>query len=128
MTIVLDVLLTAIFLKIVAAMLPDMEVDGFGPAVITALIMALVGAGISFALAPLLTPSLQIGGWVTYVISFVLSVIILMIALNVVPGVRVRGMGIVVVAAVLLSALRMATALMLHWGQGLLVRSVVQGG
>jgi putative membrane protein len=127
MMIVLDVLLTAVFLKMIATMLPDLEIEGFGPAIITALIMTLVGAAIGFAVAPLLGPYIGAGRWVTYAFGFVLSVIVLMIALNVVPGVRVRGMAVVVVASILLSVLRMAVALALQFGQGFVVRSAVQG-
>lgn len=103
---VIDLLLTAVFLKIIATVLPDLEIDGFGPALITALVMTVVGMVVGFAMTPLLGPYLSAGVWVSYAVGFVVSVIILMIALNVVPGVHVRSATSVVVAAVLLAALR----------------------
>jgi uncharacterized membrane protein YvlD (DUF360 family) len=107
---IVDIVLTAIFLRFIANTLPDLEVDGFGPAVVTAVIMSVVGTGLGFALSPLLAPYLRIGGWVAFAVSFAVSVVVLMIALNVVPGVKVDSMASVVIAAVLLAALRTITA------------------
>jgi putative membrane protein len=112
--IVIDLLLTAIFLKIIASVLPDLEIDGFGPALITAVVMTVVGTAVGFAMAPFIAPWLAAGVWVSYAFGFVVSVIILMIALNVVPGVRVESASSVVVAALLLSALRIGTSFVMR--------------
>ena len=63
---IIDLLLTAAFLNMIAAVLPDLEIDGRGPAVLTAAIMRVAGFALGSVTARILAPFLGIGGWITF--------------------------------------------------------------
>jgi uncharacterized membrane protein YvlD (DUF360 family) len=105
--IVLGVITSAILLKVVASILPNMEIEDWSAAIGLAFVMSLVAMVIGLVFGPLLGVSLGAALWfVPLIVGFIANVVILAIAATLVPGVEVRGAGTAVLAALLLTALR----------------------
>ena len=75
-----------------------MEVSGFGPAFIAAIVIAVVGGLISWLLG-FLGITLG-GGWLGAIINLVIAAIVLMVAGNFVKGLTVKGFTGALVAAI----------------------------
>ncbi len=81
-------LLSGVALLIVANVLPGIEVDGFGAALIAALVIGLVSATVGLILKVLLLPFIIVTLGVVY---FLINGLMLKLASELVPGFRVIG-------------------------------------
>ena len=93
-------LLSGVALFILAKILPGIEVDGFGAALIAALVIGLVSATVGLILKILLLPFIIITLGVVY---FLVNGLMLKLASEFVPGFRVNGCLPAVVCSILLS-------------------------
>jgi putative membrane protein len=94
-------LISGVALFIVAKILPGIEVDGLGAALIAALVIGLVSATVGFILKILLLPFIIVTLGIVY---FLVNGLMLKLASEFVPGFRVNGCLPAVVGSVLLSA------------------------
>jgi putative membrane protein len=94
-------LLSGVALFIVAKILPGIEVDSLGAALIAALVIGLVSATVGFMLKILLLPFIIITLGIVY---FLVNGSMLKVASEFVPGFRVNGCLPAVVGSILLSA------------------------
>ena len=94
-------LLSGVALFIVAKVLPGIEVDSLGAALIAALVIGLVSATVGFILKILLLPFIIITLGIVY---FLVNGLMLKLASEFVPGFRVNGCLPAVVGSILLSA------------------------
>jgi putative membrane protein len=93
-------LLSAVALIIVAQILPGIQVDGFGAALIAALIIGLVSATVGFVLKLLLLPFIILTLGVVY---FLINGLMLKLTSALVPGFRVNGCLTAVLGSILLT-------------------------
>jgi putative membrane protein len=94
-------LLSAVSLLIVAKILPGIQVDGFGAALIAALVIGLVSATVGLMLKILLLPFIILTLGVVY---FLVNGLMLKFASEFVPGFRVEGCLTAVLGSILLTA------------------------
>lgn len=87
-------------LFIVAQILPGIQVDGFGSALIAALVIGLVSATVGLILKLLLLPFILITLGIVY---FLINGLMLKLTSAIVPGFRVSGCFTAVVGAILLT-------------------------
>jgi len=97
---ILHWLLSGIALFIVARILPGIEVDSLGAALLAALVIGLVSATVGFILKILLLPFIIITLGIVY---FLVNGLMLKLASEFVPGFRVNGCLPAVVGSILLS-------------------------
>ncbi len=97
-------LITAVSLLIVAAIVPGIEIAGFGTAMIAAVVIGLVNATLGFVLKILTFPLtlITLGAFL-----FVINALMLKLAAAVLPGFRVKGFLPAILGAVLLSLVHM---------------------
>ncbi|HLJ44720.1 MAG TPA: phage holin family protein [Bryobacteraceae bacterium] len=81
-------LLSGVALFIVAQILPGIQVDGFGAALIAALVIGLVGATVGLILKVVLLPFIILTLGIVY---FLINAAMLKLASEFVPGFRVNG-------------------------------------
>ena len=81
-------LLSGVALLIVATVLPGIEVDGFGAALLAALVIGLVGATVGVILKLVLLPFIILTLGIVY---FLINGLMLKLASEFVPGFRVNG-------------------------------------
>jgi putative membrane protein len=93
-------LLSGIALLIVAAILPGIEVEGFGAALIAALVVGIVGATVGLLLKIILLPFIILTLGIVY---FLINGLTLKLASEFVPGFRVNGCLPAVLGSILLS-------------------------
>ena len=93
-------LLSGIALLIVAKILPGIQVDGLGPALIAALVIGLVSATVGLVLKIVLLPFIILTLGIVY---FVINGLMLKLASALVPGFRVVGCLSAVAGSVLLT-------------------------
>ena len=93
-------LLSGVALLIVANILPGIQVDGFGAALIAALVIGLVGATVGIILKVILFPFILITLGLFY---FLINGLMLKLASEFVPGFRVNGCLPAVLGSILLS-------------------------
>jgi putative membrane protein len=93
-------LLSGVALLIVSWILPGIEVDGFGSALIAALVIGLASATVGFILKLVLLPFIILTLGLVY---FVINGLMLKLASELVPGFRVVGCLPAVVGAFLLT-------------------------
>ena len=93
-------LLRAVALLIVAKVLPGIQVDGFGAAIIAALVIGLVGATVGLVLKIILLPFILVTLGIVY---FLINGLTLKLASEFVPGFRVNGCMTAVVGSILLT-------------------------
>lgn len=101
-------LLNAVSLMIVAALVPGIEIAGFGTALIAAAVIGLVNATLGFLLKIVTFPLtlLTLGAFL-----FVINALMLKIAAALLPGFRVKGFLPAILGAILLSLVHM----LLRW-------------
>ena len=101
-------LISAVSLMIVAAIVPGIEIAGFGTALIAAVVIGLVNATLGLLLKVLTFPLtlLTLGAFL-----FVINALMLMLASAVLPGFRVKGFLPALLGAVLLSLVH----ILLRW-------------
>jgi putative membrane protein len=93
-------LLSGVALVIVANVLPGIQVDGFGSALIAALVIGLVSATVGLVLKILLFPVIFLTLGIFY---FIINGLMLKLASALVPGFRVNGCLPAVLGSILLS-------------------------
>ena len=93
-------LLSGVALLIVANVLPGIEVDGFGAALIAALVIGLVSATVGVILKIVLLPFIILTLGLVY---FLINGMMLKLASEVVPGFRVNGCLPAVLGSILLT-------------------------
>ncbi len=98
--ILLHWLLSGVSLLIVTAILPGIEVDGFGAALIAALVIGLVSATVGLVLKIILLPFIILTLGVVY---FLINGLMLKLASEFVPGFRVNGCMTAVFGSMLLT-------------------------
>jgi len=93
-------LISAVSLMLVAAVVPGIEIAGFGTALIAALVIGLVNATLGFLLKILTFPLtlITLGAFL-----FVINALMLKLAAALLPGFRVKGFVPALLGAVLLS-------------------------
>ncbi len=82
-------LLSAVALLIVANIVPGIEVESFGSALIAAVVIGVVSATLGFLLKLMLLPFIVLTLGIVY---FLINGMMLMLASALVPGFRVRGL------------------------------------
>jgi len=97
---ILHWLLSGVSLIIVANILPGIEVDGFGAALIAAFVIGLVSATIGILLKIILLPFIVLSLGIVY---FLINGLMLKLASAIVPGFRVNGCLPAVLGSVLLT-------------------------
>ena len=93
-------LLRGVALLIVAKLLPGIQVDGVGAALIAALVIGLVGATVGLILKIILLPFILLTLGIVY---FLINGLTLKLASEFVPGFRVNGCMPAVVGSILLT-------------------------
>jgi len=93
-------LLSGVALLIVANILPGIQVQGFGSAMIAALVIGLVSATVGLVLKVLLAPLILVTLGVVY---FLINGLMLKLASELVPGFRVNGCLPAVLGSILLT-------------------------
>jgi putative membrane protein len=100
--IVFGALFTAVIIWVVGKLGLGIEVSGFGPAFIAALVIAVVSSLITWLLGVL---GVSIGGgWLGALIHLVIAAIVLMVAGNFVKGFKVKGFVGALIAAIAIAA------------------------
>lgn len=95
-------LLSGVALLIVANILPGIQVDSFGSALIAAFVIGLVSATVGLILKIILLPFILLSLGIVY---FLINGLMLKLASEVVPGFRVYGCMTAVVGSILLTLL-----------------------
>ncbi len=93
-------LLSGVALLIVANILPGIQVDGFGAALIAALVIGFVSATVGLILKIILLPFILLSLGIVY---FLINGLMLKLASEVVPGFRVNGCMTSVIGSILLT-------------------------
>jgi putative membrane protein len=85
---IIGLLITALILIVISKFLPGFEVDGFGPAIIAAIVIGLVNGTLGFILRILTFPInfLTLG-----LFSFVITALMLLLSAKIVPGFKING-------------------------------------
>ena len=97
---ILHWLLSGVALVIVSYVLPGIQVEGFGAALIAALVIGFVSATVGFVLKILLLPFIILTLGVVY---FLINGLMLKLASELVPGFRVNGCLPAVLGSILLT-------------------------
>jgi putative membrane protein len=93
----LGALLSGLAIWVVGKLGLGLDVSGFGPAFLTALVIAVISGALTWLLNAL---GVTIGsGIVGAIIHLIIAAIVLMVGSSIVPGVRVRGFGGALIAA-----------------------------
>lgn len=97
---ILHWILSGVALLIVAQILPGIQVDGFGAALIAALVIGLVSATVGLILKIILLPFIILTLGIVY---FLINGLMLKVASAIVPGFRVNGCLPAVIGSILLT-------------------------
>jgi len=103
MKLIIEVLLMGLAVFIGARLVPGVSVDGYGTAIITALLIALANATIGFILRVLTFPVnfLTLG-----LVSFIISVLMIMLVSNLMSGFNVTGFWAAAFLAIVLALIK----------------------
>jgi putative membrane protein len=103
MKIILDILLMGIIMLIAAYLVPGVQVDGFGTAIIAAILIALTNATIGFFLRVLTFPItiLTLG-----LFSFVISVLMILLVDSIMDGFHTAGFWSAALLAIVLAIMK----------------------
>ena len=93
-------LLSAVSLLIVANVVPGIEVESFGSAMIAAAVIGFVGATVGLLLKLILLPFIIVTLGIVY---FLINGVMLMLSSAIVPGFRVRGLMAATIGSILLT-------------------------
>jgi putative membrane protein len=113
--IVLVALVAGFVIWIVGKLGLGIEVSGFGAAFIAAIIIAIVGGLITWLLS-LLNITIA-GGWLGAIINLIIAAIVLLISGSFVPGLKVKGFGGALIAAIAIGVV----SWLLNWLIGLFI-------
>lgn len=107
---IIGLVVSALILIVVSKILPGFEVDGFGPAIIAALVIGLVNGTLGFILRILTFPInfLTLG-----LFSFVITALMILLASKIVPGFKINGFWPALYGALLIA---LAKALLSRFG------------
>ena len=92
-------LLNALALVITAYVVPDFEVDGFGPALIAALVVGLLNVTLGWLLSLLTFPLVWL---LPRLMMLVIDAVVLYFAAKLVPGFRIKGFLAAFIGAIVL--------------------------
>jgi len=106
-------LASALVIWIVGKMNLGMTIDGFMPAIIAAIMIAIISVGATWLLNLL---GIGGGGWLGSIISLIVAALVLLLADKFVPGMRVNGFVGALVAAIAIAVV----AWLLTWFLNLL--------
>jgi putative membrane protein len=109
--ILIGALVTGLIIWIVGKLGLGLEVDGFGPAYIAAIVIAVV-SGIILWLLGLLGITIS-SGLVGAIVHLIIAAVVLMISGRIVRGLRVKGFGGALVAAIAIGAVGWLITLLL---------------
>jgi hypothetical protein len=101
-----SLLLTAAFLKMLENVLPDLEIDGWLPAFLVAAILPLVGIVLGLVTGPL-QPLLASGPWARWAFQITMSTLALALAFAAIPGIKAGGVA-TIAASIALAILNAA--------------------
>lgn len=103
MKLIIEILLMGLAVFIGARLVPGVSVDGYGTAIIAALLIALANATIGFILRVLTFPVnfLTLG-----LVSFIISVLMIMLVANVMSGFHVAGFLAAVILAIVVAIIK----------------------
>jgi putative membrane protein len=113
--IVLVALVAGFVIWIVGKLGLGIEVSGFGAAFIAAIVIAIVGGLITWLLS-LLNITIA-GGWLGAIINLIIAAIVLLISGSFVPGLKVKGFGGALIAAIAIGVV----SWLLNWVIGLFI-------
>ena len=113
--IVLVALVAGFVIWIVGKLGLGIEVSGFGAAFIAAIVIAIVGGLITWLLS-LLNITIA-GGWLGAIINLIIAAIVLLISGSFVPGLKVKGFGGALIAAIAIGVV----SWLLNWLIGLFI-------
>jgi putative membrane protein len=97
---IIHLLMSGVGLLVVANILPGIQVEGFGAALIAAIVIGFVSATVGLLLKIMLLPFIILSLGIVY---FVINGLMLMLASALVPGFRVSGLGTAVLGSILLT-------------------------
>jgi len=106
-------LVTAALLLVVASLVRGVEVEGWGSAILAALILGLVNAFVR-PLMILLTLPLTVLTFGLFLL--VVNALMLWLVGVLSPGVRIQGFGPALIGSLLLTLLNLALAMLIGWG------------
>ena len=113
--VLIGALFTGFIIWVVGKLGLGLEVDGFGPAYIAAIVIAVLNGLVAWLLNVL---HITIGGgWLGALINLVIAAVVLMLAGNWIKGLRVKGFVGALIAAVAIAVV----AFLIAWGLTLLV-------
>jgi putative membrane protein len=97
---ILGFVVTAVILIVVSKIVSGFEVDGFGPAIIAAIVLGIVNGTLGFVLRILTFPInfLTLG-----LFSFVISALMLLLVSKIVPGFKINGFWPALLGALLIA-------------------------
>lgn len=103
MKLIIEILLMGLAVFIGARLVPGVSVDGYGTAIIAALLIALANATIGFILRVLTFPVnfLTLG-----LVSFIISVLMILLVSNVMSGFHVSGFLAAVILAIVIAIIK----------------------
>jgi len=105
LNLILTLFVGAFFLKVIATVIPGIEIEDMAAALQAVILMAVVQNVLMFVSTSLVPGAVLNNGWFTPLYSCVTTVIALALAAMVVAGIRIEGPVGVVLAGVLLTAL-----------------------
>ncbi len=114
LSLLLVIILSALVILIVGRLGLGLEVDNVGTAVVAALVIALVGFIFTWILAVLNIPTGS--GLIGAVVNLIVAAVVIMLSGNFVEGMRVKGFGGAIIAAISISVL----TFIVNWIIGLL--------
>ena len=110
--IVIGALFMGLIIWIVGKLGLGLEVSGFGAAFIAAIVIAVVSGVIMWLLGLL---GIQVGGgWLGAIVNLIIAAVVLLISGRFVPGLRVKGFGGALIAAIAIGVVTWLIGLVLH--------------
>jgi putative membrane protein len=110
--IVIGALFMGLIIWIVGKLGLGLEVSGFGAAFIAAIVIAVVSGVIMWLLGLL---GIKVGGgWLGAIVNLIIAAVVLLISGRFVPGLRVKGFGGALIAAISIGVVTWLIGLVLH--------------
>ena len=110
-SILIGALVSGFIIWIVGKLGLGLEVSGFGAAFIAAIVIAVVSGVIMWLLGLL---GIQVGGgWLGAIVSLIIAAVVLLISGSIVPGLKVKGFGGALVAAITIGVVQWLIGLLL---------------
>ena len=97
---IVSLLVTAAFLKMLETALPDLEIDGWLPALMVAAVLPLVGLALALLTSPL-APLVGGSPWVGWAFRIGMSTLALALAFAAIPGIKASGVATIVASIAL---------------------------